>query len=156
MNPRFVTHRRGFLGLAPTNSAAVGENPPPLKTWSGNQQLAIRETRLFPLTGMLEAPPCIIGAEMVRLVLRDLYNTSSVPFYALQGEKLPTGLGLTGSITMESLAEQLGRVYNFTFPHTFNEGKRIVSEAGHDVVECLKLGLIELKLNFFPLLHTKD
>lgn len=156
VNPRSVTHRRGFLGLAPTNSAAVGENPLPIKTWSGNQQLALRVARLFPLTDMLEAPPCIIGAEMVRLVLRDLYNTSSVPFYALQGEKLPLGFSLTGSITLESLAEQLGKVYNFSFPHTFNEGKRIVGEAGHDVVECLKMGLVELKLKFFPLLRTKD
>lgn len=132
INPRSVIHRRGFLGLAPFNSAAVEENPPPLNTWTHNQGLVLRVRRLFPLTNMLETSPSIIGAEMVRVVLKDLYNTTSVPYYALQGEKLPVGFGLTGSVTIETLADQLGRIYNFSYPHTFNKGKKIVGDAGQD------------------------
>ena len=73
-----------------------------------------------------------------------------MPWGALQGSTLPDGYSLQGSLTIESLASDMVKTYHFSFPHTFNRGKEIVREAGHDVVSCLLLGFQELGLTFFP------
>ena len=149
---RSLTHCRGFIGLAPFNSASIGEDPPPIHLWSGNRQLVSRVERLFPLTNCLQAGPAMIGAAMLRVALADLYEGTvrDVPWGALQGSTLPDGYSLQGSLTIESLASDMVKTYHFSFPHTFNRGKEIVREAGHDVVSCLLLGFQELGLTFFP------
>lgn len=80
-------------------------------------------------------------------MLADLYNSPSVPYYALQAHKLPEGCSLTGSVTVENLSEKIANVYNFSFPHIFDRARKIVAEPGHDVTDCLILGFAELKLN---------
>ncbi|CAL8238459.1 unnamed protein product, partial [Merluccius merluccius] len=156
VSPRSATCLRGFIGLSAFNSAAVGDSPPPLNTWTGNSQLIQRVRRLFPLTEVLEAAPCVVGAVMLRVILSDLYNTPAVPLYILTTEKLPDGMSLTGSVTVEGICQKLVSECNFSFPHTFGRGKKLVEEAGFNAEECLVLGFQELGLKFFPVLRMTD
>ncbi|CAB1446025.1 unnamed protein product [Pleuronectes platessa] len=52
VNPNSVTHRRGFIGLAPHSSASAGEVPPPLLNWTRDKLQVLRIERLFPLTDL--------------------------------------------------------------------------------------------------------
>lgn len=100
----------------------------------------------------------VLGEALLTVALGDLYadTVGCVPFQTLKADKLMEGQALVGSVTTESLAEQLVSTYNFGFPHTFNRVKAIVTEAGHNVVECLILGFQEIKLRYFPVLRLTD
>ena len=146
---RSISHARGFLGLAPFNSAAAGDDPPPLNVWTTSHQLKSRVERLFNLSDL--------GAQMLMLILGDLYKASSfVPLSTLQDENPPEGYRLFGGCTNDELCHKLATVYVFSFPHVFARAKHIVSQAGKDVKACLLLGLKELNIKLFPLMRQTN
>lgn len=150
-----LSHSRGFIGLEPFNNAAVGDNPPPIERWTRDPRLIHRVNRLFPLTNTLDTTPSLIGAQMLKVIIGDLFNTAILPLHLFTSVELEEGYRLTGSVTAESLSQQLATVYVFSFPHTFDRGRQLVSDAGHDVAACLLLGLGELGIKHFPLLRMK-
>ncbi|XP_016520898.1 uncharacterized protein LOC107834302 [Poecilia formosa] len=64
-----LTHRRGFIGLAPHSAASAGEVPPPLHHWTCNALQTVHLERIFPVCQVLEAVPAVLGAALIHLLL---------------------------------------------------------------------------------------
>lgn len=158
LNVRSASHCRGFIGLAPYNSASFGQSPPPVYVWTKNKDMIARVERLWPLTNTLGAGEAVVGAEMLRVALCDLFKGTAkdVPWGALASDKLPEGFYLQGSIIIEKLASDLATSYRFSFPHVFGRGLALVRDAGLDPVKCMVLGMGELKLTHFPKMSMVD
>lgn len=152
-NPKSLTHQRGFLGLAPYNSGAVGDCPPEFRLWTTNPQLMKRLDRMFPITDLIHAAPVTLGVQLVHLILGDLHSDSlgGVPVATLKGDKLPTGVLLMGSHSFESLTEQLAKA-KFPFPYTFGRVRAMLEEENMDLSSLILLGLVEYSPKFFPML----
>lgn len=153
-----LTHQRGFLGLAPINSAAVGTDPPELRKWTLNRQLQARVRRFFPLTDCFEAAPAVVGEALVRIVLGDLYAdvVGGIPYALLKGNELPDGCQVLGGQSYEDLANLIATKAYFGFPHTFNRAKQLATAKNLDLCECLVQGVQELSLRYFPAIRLTD
>ncbi|CAL8283106.1 unnamed protein product [Lota lota] len=157
VNPKSLTHYRGFLGLAPYNSASVGEDPPPLHSWTNDDILKTNIKRVFPLTETFGAAPSLVGAALITVLLEDLYKANFfVPFAGLRSSIVTDGWCMKGSMTIEGLAEQLATQNAFPYPKTFGRARQMAHNAGHDVSRCLLLGIIDHKLKFFPAIKFTD
>lgn len=96
-SPNSLTRMRGFLCLGPIGSASVGESPPPLETWTKDEVQKARVLRLFPLTDSLAAGHQIVGEQMARILLCDLYQRDApLPGQSLKGPALPFGRSTAG------------------------------------------------------------
>ncbi|CAL8256864.1 unnamed protein product [Merluccius merluccius] len=69
-----LTRHRGFPGLSPHNSATAEVSPPPLLNWTVDQRNVSRVTRIFRLVDDLGAAPSVVGTQLWRLLLEDLYQ----------------------------------------------------------------------------------
>lgn len=141
VNPNSITHTRGFIVLAPHNSASAGEVPPPLGHWTRLPLQKPRLERIFPLCQVLEAAPSITGDALLRVLLCDIYRSNTeIPYAAPKGEHAPGRLG--GSQKVEVLCEDLSTKNSFPAPHTFGRARELVSSKGKDVKECLIQGFL--------------
>ncbi len=90
VNARSLTHERGFLGLAPHNSASLEESPPPLHHWTRDELQKPRIARIWPLCQALEAGPAVVGAALIKVLLGDLYKRNvQLPLTSLKGNDAP-------------------------------------------------------------------
>ncbi|XP_029281300.1 uncharacterized protein LOC115003588 [Cottoperca gobio] len=154
-NPNSLTNERGFLGLAPYNSASVGETSPPLRHWTRDDLQVTRIERLFPLSNTLEAEPPVIGAALVFVLLGDLYKRNdrlSIPM--LQGPQCPGTL--KGHVTLEKFCQELATRDAFPPPCTFRRTRELITRAGKDVKTCLESGFIEHNIRFFADVKFRD
>ncbi|XDV11255.1 hypothetical protein PO909_000239 [Leuciscus waleckii] len=146
-----LTCQLGFAALAPTSSASAGLVPPPLRHWTSNETQQSRIECLFKFSDAVNAGMSVVGAELVMLLLCDLYDRNDrIPIAALQNSIC---LGtLKGSMSIQGLSETLEGEASFVYPHTFSRAKDMVSQAGHDVKSCLMTGLRGHCLRYFPAL----
>lgn len=147
VNERSVSHERGFIGLAPHNSASLEESPPPLHHWTRDELQKTRIQRIWALCQCLEAGPAVLGAALIRVLLGDLYD-DQLPWTSLKADTPPGRL--IGATDVKKLAEDLANKDSFPVPHTFSRARTLVSEAGQDVVECLVQGFTAEAIIFFP------
>ena len=83
-----LTFDRGFLALAPPNSACVQTEPPPLTNWTRDKLQVSRITRVYPLGDLLEASPSLVGAQLIKILLGDIYKRNDrIPLGAMAGNK---------------------------------------------------------------------
>ncbi|CAL8380725.1 unnamed protein product [Arctogadus glacialis] len=66
VSERSATHERGFIGLAPHNSASLEESPPPLHHWTRDPLQETRIERLWALCQCVEAGAAVLGAALIR------------------------------------------------------------------------------------------
>ncbi|KAL0150375.1 hypothetical protein M9458_054192, partial [Cirrhinus mrigala] len=91
-HPDSQTRMRGFLGLGPVGSASVGESPPPLDTWIRDDLQKLRVERIFPLSDLVYAGAKVVGEELVKILLGDLYQRNDrLPIQELKGPERPIG-----------------------------------------------------------------
>lgn len=155
VNPNSVTHRRGFIGLAPHNSAGAGEVPPPLLHWTRDELQVTRIERVFLLTDVLGPQPSVVGLVLVQVLLGDLFQRNDrIPLTQMQ-ESSPSHT-LKGAVTMEVFVEDLATKDAFPVPNTFKRARQLVAGAGHDVSQCLLARFQELKLQYFPAIKFRD
>lgn len=149
VNPKSLTHTRGFIGLAPHTSASAGDEPPPLHHWTRDDLQRMRIERIFPLCQTLDATPAVIGSVLLKLLLCDIYRRNTqIPILALSADKPPGRLA--GSQKLEVLCENLSIQKSFPAPLTFGRARLILVRAGIDVKSCLMQGFREENLKFFP------
>ncbi|XDV46702.1 hypothetical protein PO909_014539 [Leuciscus waleckii] len=153
-NANSLSHMRGFLGLSLIGSACVGEGPPPLETWIKEELQRLRVLRLFPLTDCLLAGPQVVGEELVRILLSDLYERNDrIPMDSWKGPDRPIGR-LTDCRTVGELSREVCESKGFGYPHTFGRVVEMVTSISLDPVRCLEFGLSKLK--FFPKIKYLD
>lgn len=150
-SPNSLTRMRGFLCLGPIGSASVGESPPPLETWTKDEVQKARVLRLFPLTDSLAAGHQIVGEQMARILLCDLYQRDApLPGQSLKGPALPFGR-LVDCRSVSEFAREVADRRAFGYPLTFGRAVQMVTAMGYDPAHCLSLGLAPYK--YFP--HIK-
>lgn len=151
-NVKSLTCFRGFAAFAPASSASAGISPPPLIHWTSNDKQQERITRVFRFSDSVTAGLSVVGAELVMVLLCDLYDRNDrIPVLSLQQPRCPGTL--KGFMSVQGLCETLATEAAFVYPHTFCRAKQIVAEAGQDVLSCLKAGFEECKLHYFPALR---
>ena len=120
-NTRSLTYERGFIGLAPHNSASCEESPPPLHHWTRDELQKVRIQRLWPLCQALQAGPAVLGVALIKVLLGDLYKRNvQLPWSVLKATDPPGRL--TGALTVQQLAKDLATKDSFPVPNTFHEG----------------------------------
>ncbi|CAI5689619.1 unnamed protein product [Oreochromis niloticus] len=150
-----ATNMRGFMGLGAATGAAIDDCPPPLAHWTRDTLQMKRIERLFALTLTLECEPSVLGPELVKLLLKDLFRRNDGIFISeLQGEKCPENL--KGHINLASLTENLATRDSFPTPFTFARARKLVEGEGKNVQECLRAGFLELKIRWFPDIKYRD
>ncbi len=149
------TFMRGFLALAPPNSACVSNEPPPLCNWTRDPLQVSRFERVFPLADLLEAAPSLVGAQMIRIFLGDLYKRNDrIPLGAMAGNTAPRKIKC--AVSVDTVAADLATRDSFHAPNTFGRARAICVKKGLDVTECLILGFRELKVKYFPAYTLRD
>lgn len=156
VNPNSLSHRRGFLGLSPANSATMGCEPPPLENWTKDRVQILRIERLFALCDSLQAAPSVVGEAMVRIIIQDLLmKNEGIPFGQLQSPNPPGGV--KGPIPADTLATDLATKEGyFPFPSTFGRARTILRDHNVDVKEALLAGFEDMKLKWFPAITYYD
>ncbi|RXN18886.1 hypothetical protein ROHU_001960 [Labeo rohita] len=150
-----LTRQRGFLGLSPIGSASVGESPPPLQTWIKDPNQRLRVERIFAFTDTLDANPSVIGDALVRLLLSDLHERNDrISVDLLRQVEPPLLAKIVGCRTTQDLCKDLAERKGFGYPHTFERALELTRSVGHDIVECLQLGLSGVK--YFPAITFWD
>ncbi|KAK5936114.1 hypothetical protein CgunFtcFv8_027911 [Champsocephalus gunnari] len=150
-----LTYMRGFLALAPPNSASVESEPPPLSNWTHDPLQVTRILRVFILGDTLEAAPSLVGAQIIRIFLGDIYKRNDrIPLGAMAGTTPPGKL--KGSVHVDKVVEDLATRDSFHAPDTFGRARNMCMKRGIDITECLMLGFLELKLKFFPAFTLRD
>lgn len=153
-NANSFSRMRGILGLSPIGSASVGEGPPPLSTWIKDELQRLRVLRLFPLTDCLQAGTQVVGDELVRILLCDLYQRNDrIPMSSWKGPDRPIG-NLSDCRSVGELAREVCDNKAFGYPHTFGRAVEIVTSFSFDPVRCLEFGLRKLK--YFPKIKYWD
>ncbi|CAL8378236.1 unnamed protein product [Gadus morhua 'NCC'] len=152
---RSATHEKGFIGLAPHNSASLEESPPPLHHWTRDPLQKTRIKRLWALCQCVEAGPAVLGAALIRVLLGDLYQRKDqLPCTSLKSDTPPGRL--TGATDVKKLAADLTTKESFPVPHTFGRARTLVRDAGQDVEDCLVQGFPAEGIVFFPAFKFTD
>ncbi|KAL7398168.1 hypothetical protein ABVT39_005516 [Epinephelus coioides] len=155
VNERSASYERGFIGLAPHNSASLEKSPPPLHHWTKDSLQKTHIERLWALCQCVEAGPAVLGAALIRVLLGDLYKRNDqLPWTSLKSDTPPGRL--TGAIDVKKLAEDLATKESFPVPHTFSRARALVRDAGQDVVECLIQGFTAESIIFFQAFKFTD
>lgn len=150
-----ATNMRGFMGLGAATGAAIDDCPHPLAHWTRDTLQMKRIERLFALTLTLECEPSVLGPELVKLLLKDLFRRNDGIFISeLQGEKCPENL--KGHINLAALTENLPTRDSFPTPFTFARARKLVEGEGKNIQECLRAGFLELKIRWFPDIKYRD
>lgn len=148
-NPNSLTKQRGFLGLSPVGSASVGEDPPPIETWITEPLQQMRIRRIFTFTETLHAGPAVLGNSLIQVLLCDLHERNEkISTETFKQSSVPFMCKLVGCRTTSELCKDLVERKAFGYPHTFGRAVQLAQEAGHNVLECLQLGLADFKI--FP------
>ncbi|CAL8239964.1 unnamed protein product [Gadus morhua 'NCC'] len=155
VSERSATHERGFIGLAPHNSASLEESPPPLHHWTRDPLQVTRIERLWALCQCVEAGPAVLGAALIRVLLGDLYQRNDrLPWTSLKSDTPPGRL--TGATDVKKLAADLATKESFPVPHTFSRARTLARDAGQDVEDCLVQGFTAEGIIFFPAFKFTD
>ncbi|KAK2885211.1 hypothetical protein Q8A67_016048 [Cirrhinus molitorella] len=148
-NPNSLSKQRGFLGLSPIGSASVGENPPPINTWISDPLQQMRVQRIFTFTEALDAGSMVLGQALVQVLLCDLHERNDrIHTDALKQDSVPFMCKLVGCRTLTDLCKDLTERKAFNYPLTFGRALQLAQNTGHDVNECLQLGMMGFKI--FP------
>ncbi|MEQ2200054.1 hypothetical protein XENOCAPTIV_021200 [Xenoophorus captivus] len=131
------------------------EGPPPLKHWTKDSLQEERIARLFPLTSCLQAEAPVVGAQLIMVLLKDLYRRNErIPMANLKGTQPPQFL--KGHVSIQQLSQNLESHESFPNPFTFGRAKKLIKDNGKDAVACLEAGFKELKIRYFPELKYCD
>lgn len=98
----------GFAAFAPASSASAGLSPPPLEQWTSNetQQNRIKRLLVFRFSDSVSAGMSVIGAELVMVLLCDLFDRNDrIPISSLQKSSCPGTL--KGFMSVQGLCETL-------------------------------------------------
>ncbi|KAM3603027.1 uncharacterized protein V6R79_022549 [Siganus canaliculatus] len=147
-----LSRRRGFLGLEAWNAATAEVSPPPLENWTKDPSTCAVIRRIFVLVELLKAQPSVVGVELWKILLTDLYRKppEELPLDKLQAPTKPDSYTVAGAIAVDKLIEMVADCEGFKFPMALNRAKELVRHKGLDVAECLRLGLEELPLRWCP------
>ncbi|KAF4115350.1 hypothetical protein G5714_002839 [Onychostoma macrolepis] len=105
---------RGFLGLAPIGSATVGESPPLLETWLKDDLQKAGVQSIFPLTDSLLAGPQVVGEELTKILLCDLYQRNDrLAVEYLKGPDCPIGMPETQNVVSATVSLDVSETQNF-------------------------------------------
>lgn len=149
LRERSNTHQRGFLGLAPHNSASLEESPPPLHHWTRDALQTKRIERIWAFCQCLDAGPPVIGAALLKVLLGDLYKRNEqLPWAALKSDQPPGRL--VGALDMKTLSRELATKNSFPAPNTFKRARELVEDRGQDVANCLEQGFVAEAITYFP------
>lgn len=122
-----------------------------LNNWTVNETQQNRILRLFRFSESVSAGMGVVGAELVMLLLCDLFDRNDrIPMSSLQKSSCPGTL--KGFMSVQGLCETLEGEASFVYPHTFCRAREMVAQAGHDVKLVLECGIRGHKLWFFPAL----
>ncbi|KAK9951798.1 hypothetical protein ABG768_028201 [Culter alburnus] len=132
---------RGFLGLGPIGSTSVGGPLPPLTYGS-----RILYRRHVYLTDTLNPGPVIVGEQLVRILLCDLYQWDEhMPGQSLKGKECPFGGHLVDCRTVMEFSREVVGQKAFRYPLTFGRAVDMVTAMGYDPAHCVSLGLSKYK-----------
>lgn len=136
-NQNSLTRMRGFLSLGPIGIASVGESPPPLETWLKDD--------LQKVTDSLLAGPQVVGEELTKILLCDLYQRNDrLTVESLKGPDSPIGR-LVDCRTVGEFCKEVCKRKAFEYPHTFGRALKMVTSLSYDPIHCLELGLSKFK-----------
>ena len=151
---------RGFLALAPFNSACVdGQDPPPLRNWVSNFHTENRIMRIWTLADTFRANVPVIGEAQVKMLIGDLNSQLPPPkqiaLNVLQATVLPAERSkLKDTLAYHTLAKQvLDHLHHWSSPLTLRHAVEMVRANGGDPQACLAAGLNSLRLNWFPIVN---
>lgn len=125
--------------------------PPPIQNWTSVATQHLRIERLFPLTDTLLATDVELGMEMVKVTLKDIYQSNlDIPLSLLKGEE-EEKLVLKDSVDYKELTDAMleHRGY-FRYPCVFPRMLELVEGKGRDAAACLVAGFSSLNLKYFP------
>lgn len=155
VNGASLSHKRGFIGLAPYHSVTSEEEPPPLHHWTRDQLQKTRIQRIWVFCQSLEAGPAVIGAALIKVLLGDLYKRNEqLPWVTLKGTDPPGRL--VGAWKVQEFSKDLATKKSFPVPHTFQRARELVAAVGKDVEECLLQGFLTEGIVFFPQISFRD
>ncbi len=143
-----VTCMRGFIGLAPHTSATSEVGPPPIKNWTRDVTQTLRIERVFALCDTLGATASVVGVKLWLVFLGDVYWKTRVPLASLKAEECAERV--SGATLSEKFIQKILGPERLPFPCTFAKCTTLVRKCGLDPVQCLQLGLEELKLRWVP------
>lgn len=75
---------------------------------------------------------------------------NDLPMAELQAKDKPEWGKVVGGIGADQFIGDLVSHNAYPFPLVFDKAKEVVRGRGHDLVKCLQLGLVELKLRWAP------
>nr|XP_057920129.1 uncharacterized protein LOC131112030 [Doryrhamphus excisus]XP_057920130.1 uncharacterized protein LOC131112030 [Doryrhamphus excisus] len=147
-----LTRLRGFLCLAPWNAATSEVCCPPLENWTRDPRNHQRIQRIFKLCDSLKAADSVVGQELWMVLLGDLLQNTpkNIPLADLKAVDCPVLYRVAGAQQSQTFIQMLVDNRAFPFPGTFDKAKDLVVKSGKDPLQCLQLGLDELKLRWFP------
>eukprot|EP00064_Thunnus_orientalis_P026271 superscaffoldBa00016092_g26768 len=147
-----LTKMRGFLGLAPHSAATSDVCCPPLGNWTKDVRQRLRIQRVFLLCDSLRAAPSVVGVQLWMVLLGDVYgDPTDIPLASMKAVQCPDKVA--GAFTVDKFLEMVTTQRGFPFPGTFDRARDLVTRAGLDPLNCLRLGLEEIKLRWVP--HLK-
>ncbi|CAJ1059928.1 hypothetical protein ROHU_001960 [Xyrichtys novacula] len=135
--PKSLSHMRGFLGLEAWNVATAKVCPPPLENWTKDASTCSQIRRIFGLVEVLKAPPSVIGAELFKIALSNLFRKppEDPPLAELQAQEKPDWYILAGAIAVDNLVGALSEAKGFVFPMALGRTTELVCSNGLDVAE---------------------
>ncbi|KAK7918664.1 hypothetical protein WMY93_009948 [Mugilogobius chulae] len=148
-NENSRTWQRGFLGLAPVNSAVVESEPPPLNNWCQKDVAKARILRLFGFADKLSGSHTTLGLELLQIVIRDLYRDNGAQLTWLSAESPPAGR-CTGVIGLDHLVSLLMDARLFGFPATYGTAVSMLKAEKLPLKTIVRAGLCASGLRFFP------
>lgn len=154
-NERSLTWQRGFLGLVPANSAASENEPPPLHHWTSKVWQATRVYRLFGFADLLDSSYTVLGLELLKIIVRDLYKSNRAHLRMLAANTPPSGtcINIVSSDYLVSLLMQTSR---FKYPATYQRAAAILAEKGLPLKDVMEAGLQASGIKYFPAFKATD
>lgn len=152
-----LSHWRGFIGLSPYSAAAAQLNPLPLSNWTNDMLQNQRIERIWPVCELPGWRACPVGrGSCYRFFFQDLYKTNSG--FGLDDLKVGKDLPgpMKGTLMLQHPCDDLATRDAFPSSFVFRRARELVTGAGKDVAECLKLGLVSMKILYFPAIKYRD
>lgn len=128
---------------------------PPPANWTKDVRNILRIKRMFHLCDALGAAPSVVGERLWMVLLGDLYGepAENIPVAEVKADRPPFALKVVGAHQADKFMEMVIEQQAFPFLLTFDRAKELVTQSGRDPLECLQLGLEEIKLRWF--LHVR-
>ncbi|XP_071353431.1 uncharacterized protein [Trachinotus anak] len=154
-NERSVTWQRGFLALVPANSAASENEPPPLHHWTSKVLQTTRIHRLFGFADLLDSSYTVLGLELLKIIVRDLYKSNRAHLRMLAANTPPSGTCIN-IVSRDYLVSLLMQTSRFKYPATCQRAAAILAEKGLPLKDVMEAGLQASGIKYFPAFKTTD